>query len=82
MIQILIDDGMIDFATVDRLFGHRVCRLVNSEFVNKRILYGKKGLWNDFERLAETLKARGTAYRASQLLTQKKQKNFLLRLMN
>lgn len=58
-ISVLIDDGIVDLATIDRLYGYRVFNIVANKVIRKAKLEGEpKQYWQDFIELYEALEKR------------------------
>ena len=50
-VQILIEDGIVDRETIDRLYSHRVAAIVKNPVIYKRNLVERKDRWQDFIKL-------------------------------
>jgi hypothetical protein len=58
-IKVLIDDGIVDLATIDRLYGYRVFNIVANEVIRKAKLEGEtRKYWQDFIGLHQSLEKR------------------------
>ncbi len=58
-IKVLIDDGIVDLATIDRLYGYRVFNIVANEVIRKAKLEGEpRRYWQDFIELHQALEKR------------------------
>jgi len=56
-IQVLIDDGIIDLATIDKLYGYRVFNIVENDVIRKTKLEGARAeYWQGFIKLWQGLK--------------------------
>jgi len=55
-IKVLMDDGIVDLATIDRLYGYRVFNLVANDIIRTVKLEGKvREYWQDFIELHRAL---------------------------
>lgn len=58
-IKVLIDDGIVDLATIDRLYGYRVLNIITNDVIKKAKLEGEtNNYWQDFIGLYEALEKR------------------------
>lgn len=55
-IQILVEDGVLDVDTVDRLYSYRILPLVNNELIYQRHLTKANNTWKGFKKLWESLR--------------------------
>lgn len=55
-IQILVEDGVLDANTVDKLYSYRIIPLVNNQFIYERHLTETTNTWTGFKKLWESLK--------------------------
>ncbi|HXU36336.1 MAG TPA: hypothetical protein VN937_08215 [Blastocatellia bacterium] len=58
-IKVLVDDGIVDLATIDKLYGYRVFNIVANDVIRKGKLEGQRAEhWKGFIELWDALKDR------------------------
>jgi hypothetical protein len=58
-IKVLIDDGIVDLATIERLYGYRIFNIVANDVIRQAKIEGEaKEYWQDFIELYQTLEKR------------------------
>ena len=60
-IKVMVDDGIIDLDTVDRLYGYRLFNIVGNPIIRRAKLESEAASWRDFIGLWQALEARRTA---------------------
>jgi len=54
-VKVLIDDGIIDANTVNRLYGYRITNIVSNAAIQEEKLVKEAGSWKDFIELRQML---------------------------
>lgn len=60
-IKVMVDDGIIDVDTVDRLYGYRLFNIVGNPIIRREKLELEAANWGDFIGLWQALEARRAA---------------------
>ena len=57
-IEILIENGVLDLGTVDRLYGYRIFNIVGNDIIRKSKLENERKSWEDFDKLWKAIDKR------------------------